>query len=267
MVRRDYDGLRRYAHIGTGNYHEDTARIYSDVGLLTSDPQIGADLTELFNYLTTGFKPKRRYTKILPAPTFLKPSLLEKIDREIALHTTETPGLIQMKMNALEDVDITRSLYRAAQAGIQIDLLVRDTCRLRPGIPGLSDSVRVVSVLGRFLEHARIVHFGNGGKDEYYIGSADCMARNLQSRVEVLTPIDEPALQAELQTILDVQLADRRCAWEMKSDGSYVQHRPDKGQTSRGSQEELTDLASRAHKEASRLRKRKTQGIARRKAR
>ena len=144
VVRQDYNGLRRYAHIGTGNYHAGTARLYADFGLLTSDDAIGADLTQLFNFLTTGYRAGRTFKKILPAPTLLKQALLEKIDREVKLQRSGSPGLIQMKMNALEDVDITRALYRAAQAGVKIDLIVRDTCRLRPGIPGLSESVRVV---------------------------------------------------------------------------------------------------------------------------
>src|SRR6185369_4223046 len=160
------DGLRRYAHIGTGNYHPDTARVYSDVGLLTASEDFGHDLTELFNYLTTGYRPKRDYRKLLPAPKALKKALLTKIDREIAAHTPASPGLIRFKVNALEDVDITRALYRASQAGVKVDLIVRDTCRLRPGLPGLSEHIRVVSVLGRFLEHGRIFYFRNGGQEE-----------------------------------------------------------------------------------------------------
>jgi hypothetical protein len=150
VIRQDFNGLRRYAHIGTGNYHPGTARLYSDFGLLTCDDAIGQDLTELFNYLTTGYRPKRAYHKLLPAPTALKKALLQKIEREIAHQAAGTPALIQMKMNALEDVDVTRALYLASQAGVQVNLIVRDTCRLRPGIAGLSDTVRVVSVVGRF---------------------------------------------------------------------------------------------------------------------
>ena len=196
VVRRDYDGLRRYAHIGTGNYHAGTARLYTDLGLLTADPILGEDLTELFNYLTTGCVPKRDYRKLLPAPKLLKPSLLAKIEREILSHSSESPGLIQFKMNALEDVDITAALYRAAQAGVKVDLIVRDTCRLRPGIPGLSDTVRVISIVGCFLEHSRIFYFRNNGDEEYFIGSADGMKRNLESRVEVVTPVEGEDLTA-----------------------------------------------------------------------
>jgi polyphosphate kinase len=190
VVRQDYNGLRRYAHIGTGNYHADTARLYCDLGMLTCDPVIGEDLTELFNYLTTGYVPKRNYRKLLPAPKVLKPALLKRIERETQKHSAKSPGLIQFKMNALEDKDVTQALYRAAQAGVQVDLIVRDTCRLRPGIPGLSDNARVIGIVGRFLEHTRIFYFRNGGDEEYFIGSADCMKRNLESRVEVVTPVD-----------------------------------------------------------------------------
>jgi len=162
VVRQDYNGLRRYAHIGTGNYHAGTARQYADFGLLTSDDAIGRDLTELFNYLTTGYRPRRKYQKILPAPTLLKTALLEKIERECAHQSAGRPALIQIKMNALEDADVTRGLYRAAQHGVRVELIVRDTCRLRPGIPGLSENARVVSIVGRFLEHGRIYCFGAG---------------------------------------------------------------------------------------------------------
>ncbi len=261
VVRRDYDGLRRYAHIGTGNYHSGTARLYSDLGVLTCDPVIGEDLTELFNYLTTGYVPKRNYHKLLPAPKVLKPALLAKIQREIDCHTSTSPGLIQFKMNALEDVDITEALYRASQAGVKVDLIVRDTCRLRPGIPGVSDNLRVVSIVGRFLEHTRIFYFRNGGDDEYFIGSADCMKRNLESRVEVVAPVEWPTLQAQLREILDVQLSDRRSAWEMQSDGTYVKRRPGEGEDNqRGSQEMLIAMATRRQAEALRLKKRKRKG-------
>ena len=175
VVRHDYSGLRRYAHIGTGNYNADTARLYTDLGLLTADPLIGQDLTELFNYLTTGVKPKRKYTKILPSPKHLKPALLSKIQREVDKHTSEQPGRIQIKTNALEDVDVTEALYAAAGAGVRVDLIVRDSCRLRPGVPGVSESASVLSVVGRFLEHSRVYYFQNGGDEEYFIGSADCM--------------------------------------------------------------------------------------------
>ena len=261
VVRQDYDGLRRYAHIGTGNYHEGTARLYSDVGLLTSDPDIGSDLTELFNYLTTGYKPSRNYRKILPAPKIMKPAILAKIEREIGRQDEHGDGLIQMKLNALEDVDVTRALYEASSAGVQVDLVIRDTCRLRPGIEGLSDNVRVVSVVGRFLEHSRVYHFRNGGEEEYYIGSADAMRRNLRSRVEILAPVEDPELQDELRLLLDTQLNDRRSAWDMRADGSYEQRRPEGKDDRRSSQAAMVRWVEARHREATRLKRRKPRGI------
>ncbi|MEX1362926.1 MAG: polyphosphate kinase 1 [Nannocystaceae bacterium] len=222
VVRQDRDGLRRYAHVGTGNYHAGNARGYTDIGLLTCDPDMGHDLTELFNYLTTGYRPIRNYLKIITAPKVLKQALLDRIEREAVHHQEHGGGLIQLKMNALEDAEITRALYEASRAGVRIDLIVRDTCRARPGLPGLSQTMRVVSVVGRFLEHARIYYFRNGGDEEYLIGSADLMKRNLESRVEVLAPVETPALREELRAILDIQLADERSGWEMQPDGSYV---------------------------------------------
>ncbi|HAO32093.1 MAG TPA: polyphosphate kinase 1 [Candidatus Competibacter sp.] len=264
VVRRDFNGLRRYAHIGTGNYHSGTARLYSDLGLLTCDPAIGEDLTELFNYLTTGYVPKRHYRKLLPAPKVLKPALLAKIEREIHHAKAGKPGRIQFKMNALEDKDITAALYRASQAGVQVDLIVRDTCRLRPGLPGVSDNIRVMGIVGRFLEHTRIFYFYNNNHEEYFIGSADCMKRNLESRVEVVAPVETPELQMELRQILDVQLKDRRSAWDMQADGGYSQRQPAEEEDARGSQQILIELAERRQKEALRLKKRKPKGIARR---
>ena len=264
VVRRDYDGLRRYAHIGTGNYHAGTARLYSDFGLLTCDPDVGHDLTELFNYLTTGCKPSRHYRKILTAPKNMKRGLLARIEREIALHSDESPGLIRLKTNALEDADIVHALYRASQAGVKVELLVRDTCRLRPGIPGLSENVTVVSIVGRFLEHCRIYYFRNAGAEEYFIGSADLMRRNLKARVEIIAPVDDPALRAELHQTLEAQLNDHRSAWVMQPDGSYVQRTPSDGQGSQGSQEFLVAAAAVREMEANRLRKRRLKAIAHR---
>jgi len=257
VVRQDYNGLRRYAHIGTGNYHAGTARLYTDLGMLTCDKKIGEELTELFNYLTTGLVPKRNYQNLLIAPNKLKSKLLEKIEREISKHSENSSGLIQFKMNALEDMDITKALYRAAQAGVKIDLIIRDTCRLRPGIAGLSETVRVISIVGRFLEHSRIYYFQNGGEEEYFIGSADCMKRNLESRVEVVTPVQKPELKAALRQILNVQLTNQRSVWEMQPDGQYSQLRPKVKQL--GAQETLIKLAnnrfdevkaSKSHKKA-----------------
>jgi polyphosphate kinase len=261
VVRRDYDGLRRYSHLGTGNYNSETARLYSDLGLFTVDADTSQDLTELFNYLTTGYKPKRNYTKLLPAPKHLKQGLLSKIEREIEKHSAKTPGLLQFNINALEDADVTRALYRASQAGVKVDLLVRDSCRLRPGIPGLSDNVRVVSIVGRFLEHCRVFYFGNGGEPEYYIGSADCMKRNLEVRVEALVPVESDELRGQLRFLIDTQLADQCGAWDMQADGSYVQRKPADNEETVHSQEALAEWSSKRYKQATRLRRRKPRGI------
>jgi len=257
VVRQDYSGLKRYCHIGTGNYHAGTARLYSDLGMLTNDENIGRDATELFNYLTTGYTPQRNYRKLLPSPRMLKAALLLKIKRERELHSPEKPGLIQFKMNALEDADITKALYEATRDGVRVDLIVRDTCRFRPGIPGLSETGRVVSIVGRFLEHTRIYYFQNEGDEEYFIGSADAMKRNLESRVEVVTPVEHPDLRAELRQILDLQLNDQRSAWDMQPDGSYVQRQPASEKESVGSQEQLIALAAARAKRASKYPKRR----------
>ena len=262
IVRQEEDGVRRYAHIGTGNYHAGTARRYTDVGLLTCSSKIGRDLTELFNYLTTGFKPKRRFKRLLPAPKILKGALLERIAQEAEYHKAGEPAGIQMKMNALEDPDIVRALYRASMAGVPIDLIIRDTCRLRPGIPRLSDTVRIVSVVGRFLEHSRVYYFKSGGKDDYFIGSADCMTRNLEGRVEVLAPVEDEALREELRFLLDSQLADTRGGWEMLPDGSYRLRGPiDEDAVS--SQQLMIERVESQKKEALRLRRRRPRALGR----
>jgi len=256
VVRNDFDGLRRYAHVATGNYHAGTARLYTDIGVFTCEDGIGRDLTELFNYLTTGYKPRRKYQKLLVAPKQLKQALLEKIEREIAIQGGGGRGHIQWKLNALEDVDIVRALYRASQRGVTIDLVVRDTCRLRPGLTGVSATIKVVSVIGRFLEHGRIYYFHNNGKPEYYLGSADAMQRNLEKRVEVLIPVEDARLQSELRHILDTQLSDQRGAWDMQGDGSYVQRT---GMGAKHSQIQMIERTERRLKEATRLRRRKVQ--------
>ncbi|MDD2335246.1 MAG: polyphosphate kinase 1 [Geobacteraceae bacterium] len=261
VVRQDYDGIRRYVHVGTGNYHAVTARIYTDLGLLTCNEAIGQDATELFNYLTTGYTPRRKYEKMLPAPKFLKKALLAGIEREMRLHSEKRPGLIQFKMNALEDADIVQALYRASQAGVSVDLVIRDTCRLRPGLAGISKNIRVVSIVGRFLEHSRIYYFHNGGKEQYLIGSADAMKRNLEARVEVVVPVEDRKLRTEIRTLFDVHLNDNRSAWDMQPDGTYVQRMPDPGQELRGSHEILVELAEKRQKKMARLKKRKSQGI------
>ncbi len=243
VVRRDYSQLRRYYHVGTGNYHPGTAKLYTDLGILGCDEEIGQDLTELFNYLT-GYSPPPSYRKILAAPYTLKRGLVEKINREIEHQQRDGSGLIQMKMNALEDADITLALYKASRAGVKVDLIIRDTCRFRPGLPGISEQARVVSIVGRFLEHARIIYFRNGGEEEYYIGSADMMGRNLDSRVEVHAPVENPELRQELRLILDVQFADTRSAWDMDADANYTQRRPE-DETTKGAQETLIGVAEK----------------------
>ena len=259
VVRNDYPGIRRYLHIGTGNYHAGTARLYSDLGILTNDQDLGRDATELFNYLTTGYTPERYYRKLLPAPKVLKAALLARIERERSLHSVDKPGLIQFKMNALEDADITRALYEASRDGVRVDMIVRDTCRLRPGIPGLSETARVISIVGRFLEHTRIYYFQNGGGEEYFIGSADCMKRNLESRVEVVTPVESENLRAELREMLDSQLADYRNAWEMQSDGSYLKRVPRNEQEQTGSQQRMIERTRQRVSEAMRYQRGKGQ--------
>jgi polyphosphate kinase len=264
VVRRDYNCLRRYCHVGTGNYHAGTARLYCDLGLLTCDKEIGLDVTELFNYLTTGCRPARAYRKILAAPNLMKKMLLTKIDREIAIHAGGQPGLIRFKCNALEDWDIVEALYRASNAGVKVELIVRDSCRLRPGLPGVSDNIAVVSIVGRFLEHARIYYFRNGGEEEYFIGSADLMTRNLENRVEVITPVEQPALRREIHAVLETQLNDQRSAWDMRADGTYVQRRPRPGHKDRSCQEMLIEAAYLRAERAKRLRKVKPRAFARR---
>ena len=254
VLRQDFDGLRCYSHLGTGNYHAGTARLYSDLGLLTADRGIGKDLTELFNYLTTGYKPKRKYKKILTAPFFLKSALIEKIQLEIQHVEAGRKGRIILKLNALEDVDTTRALYEAAQAGVEVSLVVRDTCRLRPGLDGLTAKVKVVSLVGRFLEHARILYFHNDGRPEFYIGSADWMKRNLESRVECMVPIENPTHQQALMHILEEQLGDERTAWDMQPDGSYVQRQ---GDPERNAQLRLARHTEKLSRRAKRLRKKK----------
>ncbi|MCG8379060.1 MAG: RNA degradosome polyphosphate kinase, partial [Proteobacteria bacterium] len=211
---------------------------------------------------TTGLKPSRLYNKILTAPKHMKKAFLHRIEREIEGHSEKSPGLIRFKCNALEDVAITEALYRASQAGVKVELIIRDTCRLRPGIPGLSENITVVSVLGRFLEHGRIYYFRNGGEEEYFIGSADLMTRNLESRVEVIAPVEDALLQEELRAVFEIQFNDNHNVWDMQSDGTYIRRQAD-GET-RGCQDLLIEAAEDRHFETTRLRRRRPRGIARR---
>lgn len=250
VIRKDYSGLRRYTHIGTGNYHAGTARMYSDVGILTCNEEIGKDLTELYNFLTTGYTPKRNYLKLLPAPKILKEALISKIQREITHHQNSSNGLVRFKMNALEDVDICKQLYKASQAGVRVELIVRDTCRLRPGIEGLSENIKVISVVDRFLEHSRIYYFHNDGKDEYYIGSADIMMRNLEHRVEVLVPVETVSHQQECEQILSMCLKDNTSSWTLQSDGSYTRNQVAEGEERFNVQKTLIRLSELRKKAA-----------------
>jgi polyphosphate kinase len=224
VVRDEPEGIRRYVHIGTGNYNSTTAKLYEDLGLFTSDDDIGADLSHLFNYLT-GYGRNVRYQKLLVAPHSLRPRMKELILNE-ANAATERPGngRIRAKINSLSDPDMIEALYAASQAGVQIDMVVRGMCCLRPGVPGLSDNIRVTSIVGRYLEHSRIFEFSNGngpGVAAYYIGSADWMPRNLDRRVEAMVEVDDPQLQARLREILEVNLADDVLAWSLGPDGSW----------------------------------------------
>ncbi|HZL35878.1 MAG TPA: polyphosphate kinase 1 [Tepidisphaeraceae bacterium] len=230
VVRQDPDGIRCYAHIGTGNYNPGTARLYTDLGLLTCDPAITNDVVELFHYLT-GRSLKRDYHKLLVAPVNMQAKFLEMIEREIAHKQAGRPAHIIAKMNALEERKVCRALYRASQAGVPIDLIVRGFCTLRPGVPGLSDNIRVMSLVGRFLEHSRIFYFRNGAEKEadgeFYIGSGDWMYRNLLARVEVTAPIEKFGLRQRVWQILQVLLSDKRQTWDMRPDGTYVPRTPD----------------------------------------
>ncbi len=221
VVRREGATIRRYAHVGTGNYHAATARLYTDVGLMTADGVLGGDLAALFNGLTGSSEPPDGpFRRLLVAPRFMLERFLALIERETEHARAGRGGRIRVKINGLADRDLVEALYRAAQAGVEVELLVRSICTLRAGVPGLSERIRVISVMGRFLEHARIFYFANGGEDEYYIGSADWRPRNLRRRVEVVTPVVDPAACARLEAILEREVADGS-AWELRPDGSY----------------------------------------------
>jgi polyphosphate kinase len=220
IARREGDGVRNYVHIGTGNYNPKTARIYTDFGLFTADPEIGEDIAEMFNYLT-GYARPSGYRKVLVAPFNLKDGIVGEIDRAIAAHTPERPARIRMKMNSLLEPVCIQALYRASQAGVRVDLNVRGICGLRPGVPGISENIRVVSIVGRFLEHSRIYSFEPPGETKIFIGSADLMPRNLYNRVELLTPVEDETNRAELADVLDRSFADNTNSWELGSDGVW----------------------------------------------
>jgi polyphosphate kinase len=248
VVRRDPDGLRRYVHIGTGNYHAVTARLYEDFGLFTADAEITADVADLFNYLT-GFGRPQRFRKLLVAPFNLRERIVEEIRAVAAAASTGEKASIRLKVNALHDEQMIEELYRASQAGASIDVVTRRISGLRPGVKGLSETVRVRSVLGRFLEHSRFFVFRAGGDAHYFLGSADLLPRNLDHRIEVVVPIEARHLQGELDAVFDALLSDNSQSWELSEDGSWRRLQPGKGERRRTAQGQLTGRArSRARR-------------------
>jgi polyphosphate kinase len=245
IVRREGDGVRHYVHIGTGNYHPKTARLYTDFGLLTCDDQIGADVADMFNFLT-GFARPRRYRRVLVAPAHLRDGILAEIERTIAAHEAGRPARIRMKMNSLVDKRCIQALYEASQAGVPVELNIRGISCLRPGVAGVSENIRVVSIVGRFLEHSRIYAFERDGETTVYIGSADLMPRNLDTRVELVSPVLDEALSADLLDTLERCFADDGNAWELGEDGTWTRRTP-AGPEARSVQRELmTGHAARA---------------------
>lgn len=227
VVRREGTGIRLYVHLSTGNYNPVTSRLYTDISLLTCDPEIARDVLDLFNGLT-GYSGKTEYKQLLVAPGSMRAHVVERIEREIEWHRAGKAGYIAMKCNSLSDDRIIEALYRASAAGVRVELQVRGKCCLRPGVPGLSENIVVTSVVGRFLEHARVFYFANGGEEELFLGSADMMLRNLDHRVEVMFPIKDPMLRAKVRdSILRVSLRDTAQCWELLPDGSYTRRLPD----------------------------------------
>jgi polyphosphate kinase len=225
IVRRESGGIRRYVHMSTGNYNPVTARIYTDFGFFTCDEDIASDVSELFNVLT-GYAHQTQYRKLLVAPTTMREDIAARIDREIERHRNHGDGYLAFKMNALVDQRMIQALYRASQSGVRIDLQVRGICSLRPGLPGLSENIRVTSIVGRFLEHARIFYFHNGGDEEMLLGSADLMPRNLNRRVEILFPVRDRILELIRDAVLFVHLNDNVQARLLQGDGSYLRLQP-----------------------------------------
>src|SRR5690606_16135734 len=222
VVRQEDDGsLRRYCHIGTGNYNPSTARIYEDFGLFSADQEVGEDLSDLFNHLT-GFSRKKHYRRLLVAPHALREALMRQIQHEINNHAQGLPARIRIKTNSLVDEEIGDSLSAASRAGVPIDLWVRGSCVLRPGVEGLSETIRVRSILGRFLEHSRVFVFENGGEPQVWIGSADLMPRNLDRRVEALIRVVDPGQRARLVGLMDLAMADSTSTWRLNPDGSWT---------------------------------------------
>jgi polyphosphate kinase len=226
VIRREGDGVRHYVHVGTGNYHPTTARLYTDFGLMTCDEKVGADVADMFNFLT-GFARPRAYRRVLVAPAFMRAGILEEIERTVAAHSEERPARIRLKMNSLVDRACIQALYRASQAGVRVEINTRGICCLRPGVPGVSENISVVSIVGRFLEHSRIYSFERDDECTVYIGSADLMPRNLDTRVELLTPVLEDSLRADLVDTLDRCFADNTNSWELREDGTWARRAVD----------------------------------------
>jgi polyphosphate kinase len=246
VVRREEDGIRRYVHLSSGNYNPQTARIYTDLGYFTCNPDFCEDASALFNYLT-GYCELPQWRKLVLAPSRLQAFMVEKIEKEAAHQAAGREGRIIAKINGLLEPAIVQALYRASQAGVRIDLICRGICALRPGLPGVSENLRVISIVDRFLEHSRIFYFGNGGEPQVYIGSADWMDRNLSRRVEVVFPIEPPELKQRLiREILAISLADNVKARELLSDGSYRPVKPAPGQQPVRSQERFLELAAQS---------------------
>jgi polyphosphate kinase len=235
VVRREEGQLRRYVHLGTGNYHALTARVYEDFGLFTADPEIAADVADLFNYIT-GFGRPQRFRKLLVAPFGLRKGLIEHIRAVGRAAAAGKTARIRIKVNSLTDETIIDELYRASQEGAEVEIVARSICALRPGVEGLSENIRVRSVLGRFLEHSRVFVFQAGKKSSYLIGSADLMPRNLDHRLEILAPVDDPAVQGRLKAAFEVLLSDNALAWELHSDGRWKRQQPKKDEPNRASQ-------------------------------
>ncbi len=242
VVREEEDGLRIYCHLGTGNYHSKTARLYTDVGYLTCRPALGADVVNLFHYLT-GYAPEQEYAEIVVAPLYMRDRFIKAIHREVASHRRKGDGRIIAKMNGLDDEEMIQELYRASQAGVQIDLIIRGHCRLRPGLPKYSENIRVMSIIGRFLEHSRIYYFHNGGDPRLFIASADWQRRNLEDRVETAFEVPDPDARQKLIEILELALKDNRLAWDLHENGQYVQRRPAPGEAEYNYQNLLMEIA------------------------
>ncbi|WP_456425528.1 polyphosphate kinase 1 [Rhodocaloribacter sp.] len=242
VIREEAEGLRAYCHIGTGNYNPKTARLYTDFGLLTCDPDLGFDLINLFHYLT-GYSPEQHYRKLVVAPRDMRKTFLKLVRGEVANQKKHGNGRIIAKMNALDDIEMIQELYRASRAGVQVDLIIRGHCRLRPGLPKFSENIRVISILGRFLEHSRIYFFGNNDDPRLFIGSADWMRRNLDDRVEAVVEVEVPLLKARLIRTLRFAMADRRSAWDLHPDGRYVLRMPSRPEEETGFQEILMQRA------------------------